>query len=79
MYSVLQQTRTPLRDERGAAVFRRLYLCDREADMEVLPAYDAPGSAAVVAEGGGQYLLDHAHRWCRADGILSMGGDVWNG
>ena len=33
MYSVLEQARTPLRDGRGATVFRRLYLCDTEEDI----------------------------------------------
>ena len=53
MYSVLEQARTPLRDGRGTAVFRRLYLCDTEGDISTLPVTDAPGSGALVADGGG--------------------------
>ena len=60
MYSVLEQEKTPLRDERGATVFRRLCLCDAEEDLATLPVTDGSGSGALVADGGGFYLLDHS-------------------
>ena len=75
MYSVLEQEKTPLRDERGATVFRRLYLCDAEEDLATLPVTDGPGSGAMVADGGGFYLLDHSRAWRRADG--AVGGCLW--
>jgi hypothetical protein len=77
MFSVLEQERTPLRDSRGAAVFRRLYLCDTEEDLASLPVTDAPGSGAVIAEGGGFCLLDHHREWKRADRALGLGGCLW--
>ncbi|MBP3667856.1 MAG: hypothetical protein J6K29_12510 [Clostridia bacterium] len=77
MYSVLEQARTPLRDGRGMTVFRRLYLCDTEADLEALPVADAPGSGALIAEGGGLWLLDHARTWRRANSAAALGGGLW--
>ena len=77
MYSVLQQEKTALRDARGASVYRRLYLCDTPTDLATLPAEDAPGSGAVVAAGGGFYLLDHCHNWNRADLAVGLGGCFW--
>jgi hypothetical protein len=77
MYSVLQQERTSLRNGQGMTVFRRLYLCDRGEDIPALPADDAPGSAAVVAEGGSFYLLDHGGVWQRADPAVGLGGCLW--
>lgn len=77
MYSVLEQARTPLRDGRGTAVFRRLYLCDTEGDISALPVTDAPGSGALVADGGRLYLLDHGRVWKRADAAAGMGGGLW--
>lgn len=78
MYSVLEQERTPLRDGRGAAVFRRLYLCDAPEDLPALPVTDAPGSGALVADGGAFYLLDHGKVWRRADAAASsVGGGLW--
>lgn len=77
MYSVLQQEKTILRDGRGTTVFRRLYLCDTEADVAALPVTDAPGSGALIAEGGGFFLLDHSRTWKRADGAIGMGGCLW--
>jgi hypothetical protein len=77
MYSVLQQEKTALRDGRGMTVYRRLYLCDTEADIPTLPVEDAPGSGALVAEGGGVYLLNHARVWCSAPGACGMGGGLW--
>jgi hypothetical protein len=77
MYSVLEQAKTPLRDGQGMAVFRRLYLCDTEEDIPALPVTDAPGSGALVAEGGRLYLLDHGRAWKRADGAAGMGGGLW--
>ncbi len=77
MYSVLQQEKTALRDGRGMTVYRRLYLCDTAADLEELPTEDAPGSGAVVAEGGGFYLMDHNRTWHAADGAAGMGGCLW--
>jgi len=77
MYSVLEQEKTPLRDERGATVFRRLYLCDTEEDLAILPVTDGPGSGALVADGGAFYLLDHSRAWRRADGAVAMGGCLW--
>lgn len=76
MYSVLEQARTPLRDGRGMTVFRRLYLCDTEADLESLPVTDAPGSGALTAEGGGLWLLDHSRTWRRAE-PAALGGGLW--
>ncbi len=77
VYSVLEQARTPLRDGRGMTVFRRLYLCDTEADLENLPVADAPGSGALIAEGGGLWLLDHNRTWRRANGAAALGGGLW--
>ena len=77
MYSVLEQARTPLRDGRGTTVFRRLYLCDTQADIPSLPATDAPGSGVLVADGGYFYLLDHEGVWKRADAAVGMGGCLW--
>ncbi len=73
MFSSIKQEKTILRDGRGMTVYRRLYLCDAEADIPALPADDAPGSVAVVADGGGVYMLDHGRVW-RAAGT---GGAVW--
>lgn len=77
MYSVLQQEKTALRDGRGMTVYRRLYLCDTTDDLKELPAEDAPGSGAVVAEGGSFYLLDHHHTWREANPAVGMGGCLW--
>ena len=77
MFSVLQQERTALRDGRGMTVYRRLYLCDGEEDLAALPITDAPGSGAVVAFGGGFYLLDHSSVWQRADKATGLGGCLW--
>lgn len=77
MYSVLQQEKTALRDGRGMTVYRRLYLCDTSEDVAGLPVEDAPGSGALVAEGGGFYLLNHKHAWCSAPGASGMGGGLW--
>ena len=77
VYSVLEQAKTALRDGRGMTVFRRLYLCDAEADLEALPVTDAPGSGALVVEGGGLWLLDHGRTWRRADGAATPGGGLW--
>lgn len=77
MYSVLQQEKTVLRDSRGMTVYRRLYLCDTAADVEELPAEDAPGSGAVVADGGDFYLLDHGRVWRKASEAGGMGGCLW--
>ena len=76
VYSVLEQEKTPLRDGRGATVFRRLYLCDSEADLASLPVSDAPGSGALTAEGGGMWLLDHNRVWKRVDTAV-LGGGLW--
>ncbi len=73
MYSMMQQDKTILRDGRGMTVYRRVYICDTEADIRELPREDAPGSAAVVADGGALYLLDHGRMW-RAVGRI--GGEV---
>lgn len=77
MFSVLEQERTSLRDSRGTAVFRRLYLCDTAEDVATLPVTDAPGSGAVIAEGGGFRLLNHRREWKRADNALGLGGCLW--
>ncbi len=77
MYSVLQQEKTVLRDSRGATIYRRLYLCDTPADLEALPADDAPGSGALIACGGHLYLLDHHRTWQAADGAAGWGGCLW--
>jgi len=77
MYSVLEQEKTPLRDERGATVFRRLYLCDTEEDLAILPVTDGPGSGALVARGGGLYLLDHSRVWQAAGSAAGWGGCIW--
>jgi hypothetical protein len=58
-------------------VYRRLYLCDSEEDIPALPVTDAPGSGALVAEGGRLYLLDHGRAWKRADAAAGMGGGLW--
>jgi hypothetical protein len=54
-----------------------LYLCDTAADVSELPVSDAPGSGALVAEGGTLYLLDHGGRWREASAMAGMGGFVW--
>ncbi len=78
MYSILQQEKTVLRDARGMTVYRRLYLCDRVGDIDGLPADDAPGSGALVADGGALYLLDHERYWCYAGEAGGMlGGGLW--
>lgn len=77
MYSVLQQEKTPLRDGRGAWIYRRLYLCDRAEDLPLLPTDDAPGSGALVAEGGAFYILNHTRAWCAAPGAVGLGGCLW--
>ncbi len=78
MFSVMQQEKTGLRDGRGMSIYRRLYLCDGQADVVALPTEDAPGSTAVVADGGAMYLLNHAHTWCEAGRwTWEPGGGVW--
>ena len=77
MFSVMQQEKTALRDSRGMSVYRRLYLCDTARDVSELPVSDAPGSGALVAEGGALYLLDHGGRWREASAMAGMGGFVW--
>ena len=77
MYSVLQQEKTALRDGRGMTVYRRFYLCDEAEEVAELPVEDAPGSAALVADGGAFYLLNHRREWCAADGALRGGGNLW--
>ena len=77
MYSVLQQEKTALRDGRGMWVYRRLYLCDTAEDLTHLPTDDAPGSGALVADGGGFYILDHTRAWRSAPGAVGMGGCLW--
>ncbi len=79
MFSILHQEKTSLRDERGGTVFRCLFLCDGEADIPALPVTTAPGSGAVLAAGGGFYILDHSGVWQRADDARSLiGGGLWN-
>ncbi len=79
MFSVMHQEKTSLRDARGGTVFRRLYLCDTEDDILLLPSDDAPGSAAVIAAGGGCRLLDHGGVWRNADAPRALpGGGVWS-
>ncbi len=58
-------------------VYRRLYLCDTEADLEDLPVTDAPGSGVLIAEGGGFLLLNHGRVWKRADPAAALGGGLW--
>jgi len=77
MFSVMQQEKTALRDGRGMTVYRRLYLCDTEADLAELPLDDAPGSGALIADGGGFYLLDHGRSWRLANPAIGMGGCLW--
>ena len=77
MYSVLGQEKTALRDGRGMTVYRRLYLCDGADDLTALPAEDAPGSGALVAEGGMFYILDHNRRWREAPAAAGLGGCLW--
>lgn len=77
MYSVLQQEKTVLRDGRGMTVYRRLYLCDTEEDLGSLPIEDAPGSGALVAQGGKLYLLDHNRVWQAAGSTAGWGGCLW--
>ena len=77
MFSVLQQEKTVLRDSRGMSVYRRLYLCDTAEDVSELLVSDAPGSGALVAEGGALYLLDHNCRWREASAMTEVGGCIW--
>ena len=77
MFSVLQQEKTPLRDGRGMTVYRRFYLCDHAEEVNALPVEDAPGSAAVVAEGGAFFILNHGRVWCAAGRCPGGGGGSW--
>ena len=77
MYSVMQQEKTALRDRRGMTVYRRVYLCDTHGDLVLLPVEDAPGSCAIVADGGEVFLLDHGKIWRSAPGMPGMGGGLW--
>ncbi len=79
MFSILHQEKTAFRDARGGTVFRRLYLCDTEADIEALPVSDAPGSVALPADGGDIRLLDHCGTWRRTGHLqFSLGGGLWS-
>ncbi len=73
MYSVINQEKTPLRDSRGGNIYRRVYLCDTEADVPALPTSDAPGSLAYAAAEGKGYVLDHGKTWR----VCSTGGIPW--
>ena len=75
----MQQDKTALRDGRGMTVYRRVYLCDTAEDVSHLPVEDAPGSCAVVADGGCVFLLDHGKVWRSAEGLGGVGGYVWRG
>lgn len=77
MYSVLQQEKTSLRDSRGMTVYRRFYLCDSAEEVADLPVEDAPGSAALAAEGGAFYILNHKRTWCRSERGLWGGEGLW--
>ena len=74
MFSVIDQSKTVLRDSRGGSVYRRCYLCDDEADLTELPLSDAPGSLAYVADTGKSYVLDHKGSWKACSG----GGVPWH-
>ena len=78
MSSVLQQEKTALRDGRGATVYRRLYLCDTNEDLDTLPTDDAPGSGALVAEDCGFYILNNSRCWCNSPRFSVMGGNLWS-
>lgn len=77
MYSILKQAKTSMVDRRGLSVYRRLYLCNVLDDVNELPTEDAPGSGALVANGGFFYLLDNNRLWCRADEAVGIGGCIW--
>ena len=78
MYSVLQQEKTALRDGRGATVYRRLYLCDTNEDLDAIPTDDAPGSGALVAEDCAFYILNNSRCWCYNPRFSVMGGNLWS-
>lgn len=71
MFSIISQEKTPLRDSRGGSVYRRLYLCDGDADLSEIPTADAPGSVIYVADTGKTYVLDHGKCWrpCLEGGV----------
>lgn len=77
MFSVLNQEKTALRDGRGMTVYRRLYLCDEAEDVAMLPCTDAPGSGALVADGGALFLLNHRGRWLPCGGGHGWEGSLW--
>ena len=74
MFSVIDQNKTTLRDSCGGSVYRRVYLCDSEADLSDLPVSDAPGSVAYTADAGQSYVLDHVGNWRACSG----GGVPWH-
>ncbi len=73
MHSVINQEKTPLRDNRGGSIYRRAYLCDKTEDVSLLPTEDAPGSVCYVAADGKNYVLNHEKTWC----ACPVGGVPW--
>lgn len=44
------------------------YICDTNADVDLLPLDDTPGSSALVIDSGDLYILNSKHEWKRQGG-----------
>lgn len=55
------------------------YICDTNADVDLLPLDDVPGSSALVIDSGDLYILNSKHEWKRqgsGNGSSSGGSDT---
>lgn len=53
------------------------YICDTNADVDLLPLDDVPGSSALVIDSGDLYILNSKHEWKRqGGGSGSSSGDT---
>ena len=55
------------------------YICDTNADVDLLPLDDTPGSSALVIDSGDLYILNSKHEWKRQGGgsnPSTPGGDT---
>ena len=50
------------------------YICDTNADVDLLPLDDTPGSSALVIDSGDLYILNSKHEWKQQGGGSSSGG-----
>ena len=56
------------------------YICDTNADIDLLPLDDVPGSSALVIETGDIYILNSSHEWKQQGySAASGGGSTANG